>query len=49
VRADVEYEVNVRAEREVAALHAKSDRLYEQVMARLRDLEKRLEREAVGG
>ncbi|HXT20553.1 MAG TPA: DUF1003 domain-containing protein [Thermoanaerobaculia bacterium] len=48
LRADVDYEVNVRAEREIAALHAKSDRLYEQTMARLRDLEKRLEREAVG-
>jgi uncharacterized membrane protein len=48
VRSDVEYEVNVRAEREVAALHAKSDRLYEQMMARFRDVEKRLEREAVG-
>ena len=48
VRADVEYEVNVRAEREVAALHAKSDRNYEQMMVRLRDLEKKLERERVG-
>ncbi len=48
VRADVEYEVNVRAEREVAALHAKADRLYEQMMARFRDVEKRVEREAVG-
>ena len=48
VRADVEYDVNVRAEREVAALHAKSDRLYEQVMSRLRDLERKLEREPVG-
>jgi len=48
VRADVEYEVNVRAEREVSALHAKSDRLYEQMMARLRDIEKRIEREPVG-
>ena len=48
VRADVEYEVNVRAEREVSALHAKSDRLYEQLMARLRDLERKIEREPVG-
>ena len=48
VRSDVEYEVNVRAEREVAALHAKADRIYEQMMARFRDVEKRLEREAVG-
>ena len=48
VRADVEYEVNVRAEREVSALHAKSDRLYEQMMARLREIEKRIEREPVG-
>ena len=48
LRADVDYEVNVRAEREIATLHAKSDRLYEQVMARLRELEKKLGREAVG-
>jgi len=48
VRSDVEYEVNVRAEREIATLHAKSDRLYEQMMARLRDVEKKLGREPVG-
>jgi uncharacterized membrane protein len=48
VRGDVEYETNVRAEREVAHLHAKVDRLYEQIGARFRDLEKRLEPERAG-
>jgi uncharacterized membrane protein len=36
VRADVEYEVNVKAELEVAALHEKMDRLHEQIVDRLR-------------
>ncbi len=36
VRSDVEYEVNVKAEMEVAALHEKMDRLHEQVLERLR-------------
>jgi len=36
VRADVEYDVNVKAEMEVAALHAKMDRLHEEILARLR-------------
>jgi len=36
VRSDIEYEVNVKAEMEVAALHAKIDRLYEEVVVRTR-------------
>lgn len=42
IRSDVEYEVNLKAELEVAHLHAKTDRLYEQMVARLARLEKQL-------
>jgi CRP/FNR family transcriptional regulator, cyclic AMP receptor protein len=42
VRADIEYEVNIKAELEVAHLHEKTDRIYEQMMARFEKLEKRL-------
>jgi CRP/FNR family cyclic AMP-dependent transcriptional regulator len=42
VRADIEYEVNIKAELEVAHLHEKTDRLYENVMSRFEKLEKRL-------
>jgi len=40
VRADIEYEVNVKAELEVAHLHEKTDRLYENMLARFSKLEK---------
>ena len=43
VRADVEYDVNVKAEMEVAALHAKMDRLHEEIVARLRRMGRELE------
>ena len=36
VRSDIEYDVNVKAEMEVAALHEKLDRLHEQIVERLR-------------
>lgn len=42
VRADVEYEINVKAELEVAHLHEKTDRMYEQMLARFAGLEKEL-------
>jgi len=38
VRSDVEYEVNIKAEMEVAALHAKLDHLHETVADQLRRL-----------
>ena len=44
VRSDIEYDVNVKAEMEVAALHAKMDRLHEQIVERLRRMGKELER-----
>jgi CRP/FNR family cyclic AMP-dependent transcriptional regulator len=40
VRADIEYEVNIKAELEVAHLHEKTDRIYENMMARFERLEK---------
>jgi CRP/FNR family cyclic AMP-dependent transcriptional regulator len=42
VRADIEYEVNIKAELEVAHLHEKTDRIYENMMSRFALLEKRL-------
>jgi len=42
VRADIEYEVNIKAELEIAHLHEKTDRMYENMMARFEKLEKSL-------
>ena len=42
VRSDIEYEVNIKAEMEVAHLHEKTDRLYEDMLARFARLEKSL-------
>ncbi|PYS50757.1 MAG: cyclic nucleotide-binding protein [Acidobacteria bacterium] len=42
VRADIEYDVNIKAELEVAHLHEKTDRLYEEMLARFVKLEKAL-------
>lgn len=41
VRSDIEYEVNVKAEMEVAHLHEKLDRIADQVAARLSRLERK--------
>lgn len=43
VRADIEYEVNIKAELEIAHLHEKTDRIYENMMARFEKAEKNLE------
>lgn len=40
VRSDIEYEVNIKAELEVAHLHEKTDRIYESMMSRFEKLEK---------
>ena len=40
VRSDIEYEVNIKAELEVAHLHEKTDRIYENMLARFAKLEK---------
>ncbi len=42
VRSDIEYEVNIKAELEVAHLHEKTDRIYEDMLARFNRLEKAL-------
>jgi CRP/FNR family cyclic AMP-dependent transcriptional regulator len=42
VRSDIEYEVNIRAELEVANLHEKTDRLHEEMLDRFSRLEKLL-------
>ncbi len=42
VRADIEYEVNIKAELEIAHLHEKTDRMYENMMARFEKLGKML-------
>lgn len=40
VRSDIEYEVNIKAELEVAHLHEKTDRIYESMLERFAKLEK---------
>ena len=40
VRADIEYEVNIKAELEVTHLHEKTDRMYENMLSRFAKLEK---------
>ena len=40
VRSDIEYETNIRAELEVAHLHEKADRIYEEMLDRFSRLEK---------
>lgn len=42
IKNDIEYEVNLKAELEVAELHQKMDRFYAETMNRLNNLEKRL-------
>jgi CRP/FNR family cyclic AMP-dependent transcriptional regulator len=40
VRSDIEYEVNIKAELEIAHLHEKTDRIYENMLERFTRLEK---------
>jgi CRP/FNR family cyclic AMP-dependent transcriptional regulator len=40
VRADIEYDVNIKAELEIAHLHEKTDRIYEQMLDKFAQLEK---------
>lgn len=42
IRSDVEYDANIRAGLEVTQLHVKVDALYEQVLARLASLDKKV-------
>src|SRR5262245_44060483 len=42
VRGDIEYEINLKAELEVAHLHEKTDRIYEDMLERFAKIEKAL-------
>jgi CRP/FNR family transcriptional regulator, cyclic AMP receptor protein len=42
VRSDIEYEVNIKAELEIAHLHEKADRIYEAMMAELSTIKKQV-------
>lgn len=42
VRSDIEYEVNIKAELEIAHLHEKTDRIYESMLERFAKLERTL-------
>lgn len=44
VRSDIEYEVNVKAELEVAHLHEKTDQIYTHMLERFAHLERKLEK-----
>ena len=44
VRSDIEYEVNIKAELEVAHLHEKTDHMHESMLARFAKLEKMIAR-----
>jgi len=48
IRGDIEYEVNIKAELEVAHLHEKADRIYEEMLQRFARIEARLAEGAVG-
>jgi CRP/FNR family cyclic AMP-dependent transcriptional regulator len=43
IRSDVEYDVNIKAELEIAHLHEKTDQIYEQMVLKFSDLEKILD------
>jgi CRP/FNR family cyclic AMP-dependent transcriptional regulator len=47
IRSDIEYEVNLKAELEVAHLHEKMDRLHAETMKGLHDLQRQVGRERV--
>src|SRR5205823_11581129 len=42
LRSDIEYDVNIKAELEVAHLHEKTDRLYEEMLQRFAKIERHL-------
>jgi uncharacterized membrane protein len=46
VRSDIEYDVNIKAELEVAELHQKADHLHEEMLRRFSNLEKLLARQS---
>lgn len=46
VRGDIEYDVNIKAELEVAELHQKADHIHEEMLRRFSNLEKMLARQS---
>ena len=44
IRSDIEYDVNLKAELEVAQLHEKVDRFHSEALARMERIEKLLSR-----
>ena len=49
IRSEIEYEVNLKAELEIAHLHEKVDHLNAKVLARLDSLDKAMGRGSLGG
>lgn len=45
VRSDIEYDINIKAELEVAHLHEKTDRIYEHMLDRLVSIEKKIDKQ----
>jgi uncharacterized membrane protein len=46
VRADIEYDVNIKAELEIAHLHEKTDRIYTEMLEHFIRIEKSIEARA---
>jgi CRP/FNR family cyclic AMP-dependent transcriptional regulator len=49
IRGDIEYEVNLKAELEIAQLHEKMDRLHSEALGRLEDVQRTLARTRTAG
>jgi len=49
IRADIEYEVNVKAELEIAHLHEKVDHIHEEILERFANFDRRRNRIGNGG
>lgn len=49
IRADIEYEVNIKAELEIAHLHEKVDHIHEEILERFSEFDKRRNRIRNGG
>lgn len=49
IRADIEYDVNIKAELEIAHLHEKIDHIHEQLLERFNEIDKRRNRIRTGG
>ncbi|MEP6940903.1 MAG: DUF1003 domain-containing protein, partial [Rudaea sp.] len=47
VRSDIEYDVNIKAELEIAHLHEKTDRMYAEMLEQFTRIEKEAQRVAL--